>query len=95
MSPDGTRLATVQNNSRVIDVWTSTARRSYQVVLGWSLFGHRKIRSLRWSPDGRYVGYTASKPPVADDEMFYLDTQTGKYFKLPFRCGPASWDWSK
>ena len=95
LSPSGDRLAAVEDDSHVIQIMTSTSKTLYPVQLGWSVFGHRKITSLRWSPDGRYVGYTASKPPAADNEMFYLDTQTGKYFKLPFRCGPASWDWTK
>lgn len=69
--------------------------RDYTPKWGWSIFGHRRITSLRFSPDGRYIGYTVSKPPVAEDEMFYLDTQTGRCCKLPFRCGPSAWDWSK
>lgn len=70
------------------------AKRTYKAEYGWSIFGGRRITSVRWSPDGRYVGYTVSKPPIAENEMFYLDMQTGKCFKLAFRCGPAAWTWS-
>lgn len=61
---------------------------------GWSVFGGRHITSLKWSPDGRYLGYTVSKPPF-EDELFYADTATGKCYQLPIRTGRAAWDWTR
>ncbi len=61
---------------------------------GWSVFGGRRITSLKWSPEGRYLGYTVSKPPF-EDELFYADTQTGKCYQLPIRTGRAAWDWTR
>ncbi len=61
---------------------------------GWSVFGGRRITSLKWSPDGRYLGYTVSKPPF-EDELFYADTQTGRCYQLPIRTGRAAWDWTR
>jgi WD40 repeat protein len=67
--------------------------RAIHVNPGWSIFGGRKITSLRWSPDGKCVAYTVSKPPVPEDELFCLDIATGKSVKLPMRVGRAGWDW--
>lgn len=77
--------------------WTRalTQSKKYAVTWGWSVFGGRKITSLKWSPDGKYLGYTVSKPPVPEDELFYIDLATGKTFQLPIRCGRAAWDWSR
>lgn len=70
-------------------------KKIYDVSWGWSVFGGRKITSLKWSPDGKYLGYTVSKPPVPEDELFCIDLATGKTFQLPIRCGRAAWDWSR
>ncbi len=61
---------------------------------GWSVFGGRRITSLKWSPDGRYLGYTVSKPPF-EDELFYADTATGTCRQIPIRTGRAAWDWTR
>ncbi len=65
-----------------------------QTRWGWSVFGGRRITSLKWSPDGRYLGYTVSKPPF-EDELFYADTATGQCYQLPIRTGRAAWDWTR
>lgn len=65
-----------------------------QARWGWSVFGGRRITSLKWSPNGRYLGYTVSKPPF-EDELFYADTQTGRCYQLPLRTGRAAWDWTR
>ena len=62
---------------------------------GWSVFGRRHITSLHWSPDGKYIGFTVSKPPVPEDELFYLDLADGKTYQLPVRTGRAAWDWTR
>jgi len=62
---------------------------------GWSLFGGRHVSAVHWSPSGRYIGYSVTKPPVGEDELFYLDTQTGKSYKLPFRAAQTSWTWAR
>ncbi|BDI30285.1 hypothetical protein CCAX7_23360 [Capsulimonas corticalis] len=69
------------------------AARVFHIDPGWSVFGGRTITSLRWSPDGKYLAYTVSKPPVPEDELFCLDLATGKSVKLPMRVGRAGWDW--
>ena len=98
LSANGGRLAYVTKAptlSIVIrDDVRSGAARTIPVHPGWSIFGGRTITSLRWSPDGRYLAYTVSKPPVPEDEMFYCDAATGKSVKLPMRVGRAGWDWS-
>lgn len=63
------------------------------IVYGWSLLGSRKITSVRWSPDSRFIGYTVSKPPGADDELFITSIETHLTIKLPFRAGQVRWDW--
>ena len=79
----------------VQDLPPMNGSQSFQAKWGWSLFGRRHITSLRWSPDGRYIGYTVSKPPVPEDELFYLDTTDGKTYQLPVRTGRAAWDWTR
>lgn len=61
---------------------------------GWSLFGGRHVSALHWSPSGRYLGYSVTKPPGGEDELFYLDTVTQACYKLPYRSGQASWTWA-
>ena len=73
--------------------WDSATTR--KVHWGWSLFGGRKITSLHWSPDGKDIAYTVSKPPVPEDEIFYLDLADGKTYQLPVRTGRAAWDWTR
>ena len=63
------------------------------VQWGWSVWGHRRVTSVRMSPDGRYVAYSVSKPPF-ENELFYVDTATGKCRQLPVRTGPSAWDWT-
>jgi dipeptidyl aminopeptidase/acylaminoacyl peptidase len=99
LSPTGERLAYVAPGAgRVISLYDIAAHRpgpDVPVRWGWSAFGKRRITSLRWSPDGRQIGFTVSKPPVPDDEVFAVDTTTGKTVQLPYRTGRAAWDWGK
>ncbi len=97
VSPDGHSLATVHEKNLIL---TSTALPSGNAKVlplhwGWSIFGGRHVTSLHWSPDGRFIGYTVSKPPVPEDEVFYLEIATGKTYQLPFRTGRAGWDWTR
>ena len=69
--------------------------RSFRAHWGWSLFGRRAITSLRWSPDGQYLAYTVGKPPIPEDELFYLNLADGKASQLPVRTGRAAWDWTR
>ena len=39
--------------------------------------------------------YTVSKPPIPEDELFYVDLADGKTFQLPVRTGRAAWDWAR
>ena len=57
--------------------------RIFLVHWGWSVFGKRRITSLRWSPDGSQIAYTVSKPPVPDDEIFVLTPATARRFSFP------------
>ena len=79
----------------VQDLEPSAQERFYKAKWGWSLFGRRHITSLHWSPDGKYLGFTVSKPPVPEDELFYLDLADGKTYQLPVRTGRAAWDWTR
>ncbi len=73
---------------------TGTSPVTLQARWGWSVFGGRRITSLKWSPDRRFLGYTVSKPPF-EDELFYADTHTGQCYQLPIRTGRAAWDWTR
>ena len=76
-----------------LPLWNEATAR--KVRWGWSIFGRRHITSLHWSPDGKYIGFTVSKPPVPEDELFYLDLASGKTYQLPVRTGRAAWDWTR
>ncbi|MGO8671809.1 MAG: hypothetical protein ACLQVD_10640 [Capsulimonadaceae bacterium] len=95
LSPDGSRLAIVRPTApaQITLVSPTGEEQVLRAPSGWSLFGGRRVMSVRWSPDGAFLAYTVSKPPVAEDEMFTLDVATGSAHKLPMRTGGASWDW--
>ena len=57
------------------------------------MFGKRHITALKWSPDGKYLAYSVSKPPF-EDEVFYIDLATGKCYQLPVRTGQSGWEWA-
>lgn len=99
LSPDGSKIALVPPGTakliRVYDVATRTAGPDIPIHWGWSVFGHREITSLRWSPDGSQIAYTVAKPPVPDDELFAVTPATGRIVQLPYRTGRAAWDWGK
>lgn len=96
-SSDGKRVAWLtEKNGRAItiaDAYRLQVTQTLRAAWGWSVFGKRKITSLKWSPDGRYIAYTVSKPPL-EDELFYVDTVTKKCYQLPVRTGQGGWDWA-
>lgn len=86
------RIATVSaTNPHAIEI----AGRNAPIIArwGWSVIGPRHITALQWSPDGKYIAYSVSKPPF-EDELFYVDIATGQCFQLPVRVGQAGWDWA-
>ena len=94
VSPDGTHLAYVSGDlDRIVVLDTSEHPQVFNAPFGWSLFADRAITALRWSPDGRYIAYSVSKPPAPENELFVLDTENGAVHKLPIRTGQAAWDW--
>lgn len=97
LSPDGTKIAFVPGGtSRVIRLYDTASHSTgpdIPVHWGWSVFGHREITSLRWSPDGSQIAYTVAKPPVPDGELFAVTPATGRIVQLPYRTGRAAWDW--
>ena len=97
LSPDGARIAFVPPDApqviRLFDTATGQVGPDLKAKWGWSVFGRRAITSLRWSPDGKQIAYTVSKPPVPDDEIFVLDVASGRVTQLPYRAGRAAWDW--
>jgi len=98
LAPDGT-LATARPGRvpqlEITSPRTASGKESrIPARWGWSVFGGRRITSLKWSPDGRYLGYSVSKPPF-EDELFYADTRTGQCRQLPIRTGRAAWDWTR
>ncbi len=90
--PDG-RLALAEG-TRLVLRGASLPLSHLNVHWGWSVWGGRHISALRWSPDGKYVAYSVSKPPF-EDELFYADIATGNCYQLPVRTGQAAWDWAK
>ena len=99
LSPDGAKIAFVPGGTariiRVYDIASHANGPDIPIHWGWSVFGHREITSLRWSPDGTQIAYTVAKPPVPDDELFAVTPTTGKIVQLPYRTGRAAWDWGK
>ena len=99
LSPDGTKIAFVPPGTakliRIYDIAARTDGPDIPIHWGWSVFGHRAITSLRWSPDGSQIAYTVAKPPVPDDELFAVSPATSRIVQLPYRTGRAAWDWGK
>ena len=104
LSPAGDRIAFIPPDSgdgsggtvvRTYDLATNAYGADIPVHWGWSVFGRRHVTSLRWSPDGTKLAFTVSKPPVPEDEIFFVDLASSKTFQLPYRAGRAAWDWSK
>jgi len=97
VSRDGSRFAAVPADTTdeiKIGSWDGHDIKTLKVAYGKSIFGRRRVTAVKWSPSGHYVGYSVSKPPVGEDEVFYIDVETGAVNKLPFRTGRASWDWA-
>ena len=99
LSPTGDRIAFVPPDTQGLIRFYDIAHNQYgpdlPVRWGWSVFGNRHLTSLRWSPDGRQIAFTVSKPPVPEDEIFLVDIASGKTVQLPYRTGRAAWDWAK
>ncbi len=98
LAPDGRLAVAVPGRVPRIEITSPFAvpgsMKSIRARWGWSVFEGRRITSLKWSPDGRYLGYSVSKPPF-EDELFYADTRTGQCRQLPIRTGRAAWDWTR
>ena len=104
LAPAGDRIAFIPPESqdstggaviRTYDLATHGYGPDIPARWGWSVFGRRRITSLRWSPDGAQLAYTVSKPPIPEDEIFVTDVASGKTVQLPYRAGRAAWDWAK
>ena len=98
LSPTGGVLAYVPPGTNILRLYDLAAHKAVKDIparWGWSVFGKRAATSLRWSPDGKSLAYTVSKPPVPDDEIFVVSMDTGKTVQLPYRAGLAAWDWGK
>jgi len=98
LDPTGDKIAFVPPGGssviRVFNVAGGDFSPDIPVHWGWSAFGKRQITSLRWSPDGAFLAFTVSKPPVPDDEIFIVG-KDGKTRQLPYRTGRSAWDWGK
>lgn len=99
LSLTGDQIAFVPPGSANVIRRYDLARRStladIPVHWRWSLFGHRRITSLRWSPDGSAIACTVSKSLGADHELFLVTPATGQTVQLPYRTVPDAWDWGK
>ena len=99
LSPDGDQVAFVPPGSanvlRRYDLTRHSFLTDIPVHWRWSLFGHRQITSLRWSPDGAAIACTVSRSPGADDELFLVTPATGRTVQLPYHTVPNAWDWGK
>ena len=98
LSPTGDKIAFVPPGTnkiiRTFNVATGEYGPDIPVRWGWSVFGRRQITALHWSPDGNELAFTVSKPPIPDDELFYVDSG-GNTWQLPYRTGRAAWDWGR
>lgn len=89
-----TLIAAAGRSAKIQILGTAQPPRVLTGRWGWSVFGGRRITALKWSPDGKYLAYSVSKPPF-EDELFYIDLATGKCFQLPVRTGRDGWDWAR
>ncbi len=99
LSPAGDFVAFVPPGSANVIRRYDLTRQSFltdiPVRWRWSLFGHRQITSLRWSPDGAAIACTVSRAPGADDEIFLVTVASGKTVQLPYHTVPDAWDWGR
>lgn len=99
LSPAADQIAFVPPGStnviRRYDLTRRSTLADIPVRWRWSLFGHRQITSLRWSPDGAAIACTVSKSSGTDDELFLVTPATGQTVQLPYRTVPDAWDWGK
>lgn len=99
LSPTGNPIAFVPPDSpgviRRFDLVHRSTLADIPVHWRWSLFGHRQITSLRWSPGGSQIACTVSKSSGGDDELFLVTPATGQTVQLPYHTAPDAWDWGK
>ena len=101
LSPAGDKIAFVPPGEaeraviHTFDLGAGKPGPDLPVRWGWSVFGRRRITSLRWSPDAAQIAFTVGKPPVPEDELFSVTVATGKTVQWPYRTGPAAWDWGR
>ncbi len=98
LSPIGDQIAFVPPGSpsviRRFDLAHQSTLADIPVHWRWSLFGHRRITSLHWSPDGSAIACTVSSGS-GDDELFLVTPATGQTSQLPSRTASDAWDWGK
>src|SRR5215218_5276909 len=74
-SPDGTRLAVINNRSGQYNIWLQPIDGGEQTQL--TFYTDNAVRDLAWSPDGKQILYTADFQGNEKHQLFLLPAGGG------------------
>ncbi len=75
-SPDGTRLAVINNRSGQYNIWLQPIDGGEQTQL--TFYTDNAVRDLAWSPDGKQILYTADYQGNEKHQLFLMPPGGGE-----------------